>query len=412
MTARRESWSLRADPRRAAAAAALALAFSLVAWLLLHQGFYTRDQIIDTPVYERYGDAIERGEVPYRDFAVEYPPGALPVFAAPALGADGGDRGEFGRRFEALMWACGALMVAGVVLTLAAVRADTRRLLTASAFVALAPLALGSLVLSRFDLWPAALTALALAALVAGRVRAGFGVLALAVVAKVYAAVLAPVWLAYVWRRRGAREAAAAAAVFAAVVLAVLAPFVVLAPGGVWEMVSRQLTRGLQIESLGSALLLAAHQLFDVGLTMRSSAGSQNLAGTGADALALAQTFLQGVVLLGIWLWSARDAGDPERLLRASAAAVCAFVALGKVLSPQFLIWLVPLVPLVRGRRGLLASALLAVALVLTQLWFPYRYFDLALDFEPLPSWLVLARDLVLLAMLAVLLFPRRTVTS
>jgi hypothetical protein len=80
-----------------------------------------------------------------------------------------------------------------------------------------------------------------------------------------------------------------------------------------------------------------------------------------------------------------------------------AFVALGKVLSPQFLIWLVPLVPLVRGRRGLVASGLLALAMALTQLWFPYRYWDLALRFDEVASWLVLVRDLVLLALLALL---------
>jgi hypothetical protein len=82
---------------------------------------------------------------------------------------------------------------------------------------------------------------------------------------------------------------------------------------------------------------------------------------------------------------------------------------LGKVLSPQFLIWLIPLVPLVRGRRGLVASALLAVALVLTQLWFPYRYWDLALHFDAAASWLLLARDLVLLALLVVLVEPTRS---
>jgi hypothetical protein len=49
------------------------------------------------------------------------------------------------------------------------------------------------------------------------------------------------------------------------------------------------------------------------------------------------------------------------------------------------------------------ASGLLAVALVLTQLWFPYRYWDLALEFDGVASALVLARDFVLVALLVVL---------
>jgi hypothetical protein len=61
-------------------------------------------------------------------------------------------------------------------------------------------------------------------------------------------------------------------------------------------------------------------------------------------------------------------------------------------------------VPLVRGRRGLVASGLLAVALVLTQLWFPFRYWKLALEFDAAASWLVLARDLTLVSLLVVLM--------
>jgi hypothetical protein len=57
-------------------------------------------------------------------------------------------------------------------------------------------------------------------------------------------------------------------------------------------------------------------------------------------------------------------------------------------------------VPLAR-RYG--ANALLLAALVLTQLWFPFRYWDLVREFDPLASWLVLARDLVLVALLVVL---------
>jgi hypothetical protein len=83
---------------------------------------------------------------------------------------------------------------------------------------------------------------------------------------------------------------------------------------------------------------------------------------------------------------------------------VCAFVALGKVLSPQFLIWLIPLVPLVRGRRGLVATGLLTAALVLTQVWFPQRYFDYALHGRL--AGVVVLRDLVLVALLGVLALP------
>ena len=109
---------------------------------------------------------------------------------------------------------------------------------------------------------------------------------------------------------------------------------------------------------------------------------------------------------MAIWIAFARGSGSRESLVRASAAVLCAFVAFGKVLSPQFLLWLIPVVPLVRGRRGLWASVLLAVALVLTQVWFPSRYFRYALDFEAGLTWVVLARDLVLLALAAVLALP------
>jgi hypothetical protein len=115
-----------------------------------------------------------------------------------------------------------------------------------------------------------------------------------------------------------------------------------------------------------------------------------------------------------VWIWAAfaRGKGDAEALVRSSAAVLCVFIAFGKVLSPQFLIWLIPVVPLVRGRRGLGAGALLAVALVLTQIWFPFRYYRLSLDFEAGLSWVLLARDLTLVALVAVLVVSLRRTTA
>src|SRR5207237_5127442 len=121
---------------------------------------------------------------------------------------------------------------------------------------------------------------------------------------------------------------AAGAAV--AVVAVAFLPFVVLAPHGVWDSLKGQSTRPLQIESLGSALLLAAHHVFGTGLTMESSHGSQNLVGSGADALAGLQSLLQIVAIAGLWVaFAFRGEPSSERLLRYSAAAVTAFIALG-----------------------------------------------------------------------------------
>jgi hypothetical protein len=400
-----------ASERSVIAAAFAAIALFVLAWTLLHVGFYKHKQVIDTPVYQRYGNAIADGKVPYRDFAVEYPPGALPMFALPGLAEPGKNQqvsAGFRRTFETLMWMCGAVALLAMAVVLRVLRRSDLNVWAALCFAAVAPLLLGSVILSRFDLWPAAICVAALAALVSSRLRLGHALLGLGITAKLFPVVFVPLGVAYSWKRAGRREALICLALLAGVVGAIFLPFVVLSPGGVWDSLSVQLSRPLQVESLGASLLLVGHHVFGFGLAGETSHGSQNVAGSAAGVLAVATTVLQVGVLGWIWASFARGRGDREALVRSTAAALCAFVALGKVLSPQFLIWLIPIVPLVRGRRGLWASALLAAALALTQVWFPFRYFRLALHFEAGLSWVLLARDLALVALTVLLAFTLR----
>jgi len=265
-------------------------------------------------------------------------------------------------------------------------------------------------ILSRFDLWPAALAVAGIAALVNSRLRVGHVLLGIAAAAKFYPGVLLPLAVAYAWRTRGRREALTCLAFALGVFVLLFLPFVALSPGGVWHSVSVQLGRPLQVESLGASVLLVAHNVFGFALAGETSHGSQNVAGTAAGVLGVVTTCAQAAVLVWIWWSFARGRATAASLVRASAAAVCVFVAFGKVLSPQFLIWLIPVVPLVRGRRGLFACGLLLAALVLTQVWFPFRYFRLALDFEPGLSWVLLARDLTLVALALLLAWRSRPV--
>ena len=374
-----------------------------VAWAVLHVAPWTDYQIVDTPVYQRYGEAMTAGQVPYRDFRPEYPPAALPAFLLPALGPSD----DYRTLFEILMLACGMGIVALVAATLVRVGVAGRELYAYVALAALAPLALGSVVLTRFDLWPALLTVAALAALVSGRDRLGLGVLGLATAAKLYPAVLLPVALVYA-ARRDRQNVLAALVSFVGALLLCFLPFLLLAPEGVWASIERQTGRPLQIESLGAALLLAGKQLGLYEPTVVSTFGSQNVSGSLPDRLASLQTLLQIVAVVAVWVAVARARDPIAGLLCGSAAAVVAFVAFGKVLSPQFLIWLVPLVPLAAAVSGLGITVLFVTALVLTQLWFPTRYWDVV-DLGAV-GWLVLVRDLVLVALLVALV--RGTLTG
>jgi hypothetical protein len=396
------------DRARSWLAVALATGGFLVSWGVIHHGPYAGGQLIDTPTYAHYAAEMRAGLVPYRDFAVEYPPAALPAFLIPSLLAgSGSDFSAYRRAFELLMAACGAFAMGVGALVLSRQRPGTPRLLVGVAFAALTPLLIGSVILSRYDLWPTALTIAALAAIVRDREHIAFGLLALAVAAKAFPIVILPLAVVYVWLSSGQRKAISCLAIFATVMFACFLPFVILAPHGTWSSIHGQISRPLEIEGLGASILLAAHQLTGTHLALIISHGSQNLGGHNAARFASLLSLLQIVALLLVWLSFVRGPATRQRLLVASAAAVCAFVVLDRVLSPQYLIWLAPLVVALPGRRALVATSLLALAMGVTQIWIPALFWQLT-RFETVPSWAVLGRDLVLLALLAALAWPDR----
>jgi peptidoglycan biosynthesis protein MviN/MurJ (putative lipid II flippase) len=117
-------------------------------------------------------------------------------------------------------------------------------------------------------------------------------------------------------------------------------------------------------------------------------------------------------ILCFLWVGFARGRATPERFVRYSAATVCTFVAFDKVLSPQYLIWLVVLVPLVRGSRGALSLALLIAALLCTDfVWYSSHRFD-DYAFSRDWAWLVLTRNLLLVVLVVVLAAPSTVVRA
>jgi hypothetical protein len=386
---------------RVPTAVLLAVCGFVVSWVLIHHGWFTHKLMEDTTVYAHYAALMKRGLVPYLNFKFEYPPLSLPLFLIPGWIA-GHSWHAFEQTFELMMLACGMATVGLGAWLLARENPSPARLAAGVALGALTPLLLGPVIYSRFDLFPTLLTIAALAAVLTKKPRTAFVLLALGTAMKAYPFVMVPLLGIYVWRNFSRREALIGLGWFVGVVAVCFLPWVAIAPHGVAWSFRDQGTRPLQIESAGASLWLAAHQLIGLHLKTFFSHGSDNLYGHPPTTAASIMTIVQWVAIVGVWITYALGRATRERLLLASAATVCAFLFLGRVLSPQYLIWLVPLVMVAPGRRGFAAVGMLAVAMILTQLWFPQHFLQLK-EFQPLQSWAVVARNTILVVLLGTL---------
>ncbi len=357
-------------------------------------GLVTTSRWGDVGRYETIGRRVLSGEIPYADFTLEYPPFALIPFTLPALITE--TEPGYLQTFKLLMAILGILTVVITCWPLRQLRVERRML--ALATLALTPLLLGHVTLNRYDLWPAFLIALSVAAFLAGRDRLGGAALAGSFMAKVFAGVAAPVVAIWLWRRGGHVPLARGAAAFLAVCVVVAAPFLATGPGGLGFSYWMQAARGLHGESLAGSLLLAADTvgLFDARLAPLSP-GSLDLEGALPEIAASVMTVLLLAAFAWDWRTAFRASATAEALVVAVAFSVTAVVALAKIVSPQYLVWLVPLVPLVGGRRGRIATATLAGAMVLTQI---QQYAWEGFHVEPWGAWLLVARNAAILAML------------
>ncbi len=382
-----------------AAAAVSAVLFAISLYVVVR--WFEQGRLSDIAVYQNYAREVRNGGVPYRDFPFEYPPAAVPAIVLPAYMS-----WSFATSFAVLMGVFGGACIAAAASALQAVGAGIQRTWSVLLAIGVSPLVLGSLFVTHFDLWPTLLAVGALVAIIRERPVVSGVLLGLGLAAKLWPAVLLPIGVVYLWRRRGRRAGLVVLASFLATAAACFLPFAVLAPDGLRAMFADQLNRPLQVESLGSAVLMAAERFGMRPLATINSHGAQALSGRGAGLAADLSTVFEVATVVAIWIIFARRRNPTgEAVLLAAGATVAALVAFDRVLSPQYLIWIIPFALLVGGERGLVVGGLLFLALGLTQAWqVADHYWSLALHHAAPYSWYLLARDLILVLIAVVLL--------
>ncbi|MFE3037393.1 glycosyltransferase 87 family protein [Streptomyces canus] len=327
-----------------------------------------------TVIYQGWYDVLRTGTFPQDDVTWQYPPAAALAILSPALLPFL----EYTQAFFLLAFA--ADLVVLLLLLYAGLR-DGRRLRGAWVWVAGVPL-LGPTVYSRYDVM---VTAVAVAAVLAAArhpkvagALVGFGA-------------MLKVWPALILVGVRRRSVWASAVVTVAVIAGV---FSVAMPGA-FAFLNFQRERGTEVESLGSLVFhIARHHGWDGSVLLNY--GSVEFLGPGVTAVSTAALALTGMAFGLLLLWrltatrfEAHTAAD------ATLVAVLMFTTTSRVISPQYMVWLVGLAAAClcfrASRMGLTAVLVLAACFV-TVLEFPIWFADVVAS-SPRGIGLLLVRN-------------------
>ena len=383
--------------------AGAAIALQAVTWSLL-LGLYTSGvwyglrEFSDTPYYLAISQHIARGEWPYVNFPFEYPPLTLLfVGLSPALGTVA----SYDRWFSAEMIVI--CMASAAIVAIIAARAwgGLGRPLGAAAGFAAAVIAAGAISLNRFDPAVGLIVALSVLALVYRRFTLAGVAVGLGFALKLVPIVLLPLVLVLAARRRPVVCAAVAAGIAAVVPFV---PFLVRSSAAFTGALQGQTARGLQIESVAATPYLAwKAMIHGASVAVVSPIGSPVIDAPGADLVArLAPLIVLGLlvaVYAGIWRARAHLRANPEWVAPAAVAAMLAFMCGNKVLSPQHVLWILPLVALCLAARQpshRAVGVVLLAAIALTQVEFPGLY-SRVVALESVPLLVIVARNILLM---------------
>lgn len=366
--------------------------------------------------FKRLPPADGHLHAPYREVAVEYPPIALPFLLLPALVTS-----SFAAFAVVSGAAMGGLLVASAWLATRAARLDAAARIRAYGLGTAMLLAHGAIAIQRLD----AIVAGCLAIAFAGAVKRdskllGLGI-GLAFAAKILPAlVLLPLVAvdAAAWTRRKRVEIVAVASIVGG--LGML-PLALAGESGLHGFFGYHGQRGLQVESTLAVLVEAARWARGHAAAATLSYGSWNVAGALPDALAKASLPMTAIALLGLTLATWTPGADPEatietRAKRAALAMIAGCVVLwlcGKVFSPQYLTWAIPLVMVLRGPSAAPIARATIAALLLAQLYLRLYYGEIiACGAVGIGTLLARAALLVFVLFVAVRALRSRAATS
>jgi hypothetical protein len=329
----------------------------------------------DLALYQGTAMKILDGQVPFRDFRLEYPLFSLIPIVIPGMLSK-----LAGGSFQSyVFWFVVQNLFLGLVTAIIIGKTDiTGKVLPRYLMIMLFSF---PIFLFRFDIFPALLTILSIAHVSRKPFLSGISLMA-SVAAKLYSITLVPVFGLFYLLSQNKKKwlfQLAGMTFIGAIILCTVAWTRMNAAS---DFMHYHLMRGIQIESVPGGILLLFDYLGLVEVDIAQSFGAMHL------TTPVSATVLQSIniitplcfAVMAIYVgWAFRKASVTagvisfSQFIAAATAQILLFILLNKVFSPQYMVWLLPLVPFCRPRAFLLFTA----ALMLTILIFPGHYYNL-----------------------------------
>ncbi len=392
------------------------LLVQLFIWSEVFQNFwFVSKATVDVHEYYRYAQYIAAGFWPYRDFSVEYPPLSLLFFYLPRListqviiwGA-GFNSYYYWFQAETFLLSCGSVIaIAATAWHIWRSRAKlTAALLSYSIFI----VANGSLVEVRFDIAVAFLLIASIAFFIRGKKSTAWVFLGLGFSLKVVPILVAPLFLIIHFHKGEKKEMWRGPLLMTATIAVLFLPFIFSGASGVMRSFLNLDRRPLEVESNLALPYLWAGNLDHQPVKTDIHFGSFNIVPSYGTAVGIAAAIILLSLLEISYMRFTNSFPNKQNwqvnLIRYTTIIMAAFIVFGKVFSPQYLIWLIPLVSLMMPAGKKAVAGLFAATLLLTQYEFPYHWAQMA-QFERFMLAEVTLRNVLLIIILVLLLFYR-----
>ena len=389
--------------------------FTLI-FVVLAVVFYAIVLAFDLPsevsgLYYTYAENMASLQMPYSDFSAEYPPLAMLLILIPRLFSFSPFSYEIAYGIMVYLF-----LVAGLICTYKLAYMHSNRPSRYTDLYIVVCFCLFEFVMDRFDIFPTLMCLFALYFFKTNRMNLVWIMIAIGTMTKLFPALMAPIFLIHLCMNGMKREALKGVGICVVIGIISMLPFLIADPETMFTFLTYHMDRGMQTESLVSSFLMLFDKVGLIDIGYQFNYGSDHIYGPIPDAIAGIMLYIMIImiaatyIIYGNLVHRIKEENVFLGITFACTIVIMIFILINKVLSSQYLIWIIPFVVLtcilMNQQWKKKTSIIFTVSIILTQLAFAVNIGGGRGPTDPYPLigiLILVVRNLLMVALLAIM---------